>query len=311
MASAGEIQQAAAILRRGGLVAFPTETVYGLGGNALDEQAVEKIYRAKGRPAQSPLIVHVHSLAEARRYAAFWPDVAQHLAEVFWPGPLTIVLPKTRAIPYRVTAGLDTVGLRVPAHPVALALLDAAGLPVAAPSANRFMGLSPTLPHHVRRSLAEAVEMVLDGGPSEVGLESTVVSLAGPQPQLLRPGHISQQQLAAVLGVPVERQPQPGPGPHSSPGLHARHYSPRTPMRLLVADSALPPGRVAWLWWSNPREATVAIQLPATPQGFARNLYRALHEADEMGLDCIAVECPPGEASWLAIWDRLLRAQST
>lgn len=310
MASPSEIARAAAVLRRGGLVAFPTETVYGLGANALDESAVEKIYRAKGRPAQSPLIVHVHAVTEARRYVANWPEAAQRLADSFWPGPLTIVLPKAAAIPHRVTAGLNTVGLRVPAHPVALALLEKAALPVAAPSANRFMGLSPTLAAHVRRSLASAAEMVLEGGASEVGLESTVVSLTGSAPLLLRPGAITAEQLTAALGVPVDRAVATAEGAHAAPGMHPRHYSPRTPLRLLGAEDAMPEGRVVWVWWQNQREAAASIELPNTPQGYARNLYRALHEADEMAMDLIAVECPPGDAAWLAIWDRLLRAQS-
>ncbi|MCW5963861.1 MAG: threonylcarbamoyl-AMP synthase [Bryobacterales bacterium] len=310
MASPSEIARAAAILRRGGLVAFPTETVYGLGANALDEEAVDKIYRAKGRPAQSPLIVHVHSVAEARRYAAAWPGSAQRLADAFWPGPLTMVLPKTADIPPQVTAGLDTVGLRVPAHPVALDLLKAAELPVAAPSANRFMGLSPTLAAHVRRSLATAAEMVLEGGPSAVGLESTVVSLAGEQPLLLRPGAITAKQLGEVLGVEVQRAVATAEGAHAAPGMHPRHYSPRTPLRLLSADDPIPEGHVVWVWWKSPRPANASIELPSSPQGYARSLYRALHDADDLAMDLIAVECPPGDAAWLAIWDRLLRAQS-
>jgi len=310
MASLEEILEAAAVLRRGGLVAFPTETVYGLGANALDAEAVDKIYRAKGRPAQSPLIVHLHTVEEARNCAASWPASAQRLAEAFWPGPLTLVLPKAPAIPDRVTAGLGTVGLRIPAHPVALSLIEAAALPIAAPSANRFMGLSPTLAAHVRRFLASAAEMVLEGGPSEVGLESTVISLSGPQPYLLRPGAITQQQLAEVLEMPVVRGVADPHGAHAAPGMHPRHYSPRTPLRLFAAEDPLPAGRVVWIWWQSPRPAEAALQLPGNPQGYARSLYRALHDADEMAMDLIAVECPPGDANWLAIWDRLLRAQA-
>lgn len=310
MASPEEIRVAADVLRRGGLVVFPTETVYGLGANALSEEAVDKIYRAKGRPAQSPLIVHVPSEDEAKRYAAHWPEAAQRLAKAFWPGPLTMVLEKQPVIPYRVTAGLETVGLRVPAHPVALDLLRCVGLPVAAPSANRFMGLSPTLAAHVRRSLATEADMVLEGGPSAVGLESTVVSLVGEQPSLLRPGAISAADLAKVLGQPVERAVAVAEGAHAAPGMHLRHYSPRTPLRLLTPEDPLPPGNVVWLWWRTPRPAAALLQLPDTPQGYARNLYRILHQADDMGMDLIAVECLPGDAAWLAIWDRLLRAQS-
>lgn len=310
MPGAEEIREAAAILRRGGLVAFPTETVYGLGANALDAEAVERIYRAKGRPHTSPLIVHVPDAEAARALAAAWPESARRLAAAFWPGPLTLVLPKAAAIPDVVTAGLLTVGLRVPAHPVAQALLREAGVPLAAPSANRFMRISPTLAVHVRRSLGDAAEMVLDGGPSEVGLESTVVSLAGETPLLLRPGAIGREQLAGAIGSPVETADSaPAGGAHASPGMHTRHYSPATPLRLIAATDPLPAGRVAWLWWRENRESAADLRLPASPEGYARSLYRSLHEADQWSVDFIAVEPPPREAAWQAVWDRLLRAQ--
>src|SRR3954447_3017482 len=190
------IEEAAEILRRGGLVAFPTETVYGLGANALDASAVARIFAAKGRPRSSPLIVHVDGIEMARGLAAEWPDAAEHLARRYWPGPLTIVLPKRDVIPDVVTAGLPTVGLRVPAHPIALELIRAAGVPIAAPSANRFTELSPTHAHHVPEALAD---YTLDGGPATVGIESTVVSLVGV-PTLLRPGVIPATEIEEITG---------------------------------------------------------------------------------------------------------------
>src|SRR5919199_1388466 len=193
----GVIRRAADLLRAGELVAFPTETVYGLGANALDEGAVRKIFEAKGRPSYNPLIVHVSSAADVSRVAAAWPESAQRLAERFWPGPLTLVLPKRSEVPDAVTAGLGSVAVRVPAHPVALALLRAAGVPVAAPSANRSTEVSPTMAPHVEKSLGKRVALIVDGGPTTVGIESTVVDLSGERPVLLRPGAISGLELGA------------------------------------------------------------------------------------------------------------------
>ena len=235
-----EIQRAAELIRAGKLVAFPTETVYGLGANALDAGAVARIFAAKGRPRTSPLIVHVANIDAARALTTTWPDAAQRLAARFWPGPLTLVLPKQPVIPDIVTAGLSTVALRVPAHPLALALIEAAGVPIAAPSANRFTELSPTLAGHVPESLAD---FTLDGGPARVGIESTVLSLAGP-PQLLRPGVLSITELEAVIG-PIAPLPASTEGAHASPGMHERHYRPRTPLFLLDPGQPAPDGRVA------------------------------------------------------------------
>ncbi len=221
------LKQAAELLRAGRLVAFPTETVYGLGANALDAAAVRRIFEAKGRPHSSPLIVHVASLEMARRLAREWPEKAETLARRFWPGPLTIVVPKNASVPDIVTAGLPSVGLRMPAHPLARALIEAAQIPIAAPSANRFTELSPTRAEDVPEGLAE---MILDGGPCTVGIESTVVSLGfldnDSTPKILRPGMISQTQIEEAIG-PVEA----GAGAES-PGQHPRHYSPRTPIFL-------------------------------------------------------------------------------
>lgn len=280
-----EVEHAAELLRSGELVAFPTETVYGLGANALDAAAVEKIYQAKGRPHSSPLIVHVTSAEMARELAAEWPAAAEKLARRFWPGPLTIVVPKKAAVPDVVTAGLPSVGLRVPAHPVARRLLEAAGVPVAAPSANRFTGLSPTTAQHVREAFPGL--MVLDGGASEVGIESTVISFAGARPKILRPGMITKTQIEEAIG-PVDE----GAGAES-PGQHAKHYSPRTRIVLGAAPAA-----------GN----GVHLELGPDAADAAENLYATLHQLDQMGYDWIAVELPPETPEWAGVRDRLTRA---
>ena len=287
-------------------MAFPTETVYGVGANALDDAAVARIYEAKGRPATSPLIVHVDSIEMARGVVREWPDGAEQLARRFWPGPLTIVLPKADCVPDRVSAGLPTVGLRMPRHPVALDLIRRAGVPIAAPSANVFTALSPTTAAHVRESLGDRVAMVLDGGECEVGIESTVISLAGPEPLLLRPGMISQPEVEQIVG-PMRVVSDAGSGPHPSPGMHARHYSPRTPL-LLLDGAALPPGRGALLWIATPLACARAIRMPAEPDAYAARIYEVLHQLDAEGLDWIAVERPPSATMWAGIADRLERA---
>src|ERR1700687_1833692 len=238
-ADAGEIDHAARLLRAGRLVAFPTETVYGLGANALDAEAVARIYAVKRRPGSSPLIVHVGSIEMAQSLVAKWPEIADRLARRFWPGPLTLVLEKQLekqpATPAIAPAAPPPVGLRMPAHPIALALIRAAGVPLAAPSANRFTELSPTTADHVRLSLGNDVDYVLDGGPCSVGIESTVLSLVEPMPTLLRPGGISRTELEAIAGpVASASEVQTGApaGAHPSPGMHPRHYSPRTPLLL-------------------------------------------------------------------------------
>ncbi len=301
--SAESIRRAAALIREGKLVAFPTETVYGLGANALDARAVEKIFRVKGRPSTSPLIVHAASHQAARALAAAWPESAGKLAHKFWPGPLTLVLPKHDCIPAIVTAGLPTVGLRVPANPVALALLTESNVPIAAPSANRFTELSPTTADHVQQSLGPEVDYILDGGPAEVGIESTVVSLAGPVPLLLRPGMISEAQIADVIGE-IRAVQAPPEGPHSSPGMHPRHYSPRTPLLLTLP----PAGRGAYLWFSQEAQAARSIRMPTDPAHYAALLYQTLHVLDDEGFDWIAVEPPPDSVEWTGIRDRLRRA---
>lgn len=287
IASAAEIKAAASVLRAGGLVAFPTETVYGLGANALDEAAVKRIFEAKGRPRSSPLIVHVATIEMARELALEWPEEAELLANRFWPGPLTIIVPKAFRLPDLVTGGLPSVGLRIPAHAVARALLEAARIPIAAPSANRFTELSPTSAKHVPAGLAD---MILDGGPCTVGIESTVISLAGPRPRILRPGMISQTQIEQVIG-PVGL----GSGAES-PGQHPRHYSPRTP--VILGDSPRE---------GNGRHLALAA-MPGDAAAYAEQLYRVLHELDEQGYEWISIEPPPDTPEWAGIRDRLTRA---
>jgi L-threonylcarbamoyladenylate synthase len=291
------IEQAAALIRAGKLVAFPTETVYGLGANALDAVAVERVFSAKGRPHTSPLIVHVDSVEMARRLARVWPPAAEKLAQRYWPGPVTVVLPKVSEIPDVVTAGLPTVGLRMPNHPVALELIRTAGVPIAAPSANRFTELSPTLATHVPETLADAI---LDGGLSLVGIESTVISLVD-EPVLLRFGVIPLSEIEGLIGT-VRLSGRPLEGPHASPGQHHVHYSPRTPMWLLGRGEAPPPGRGLWL--------RLGDEMPADARAYASALYAALHRADERGFDWIAVEPPPDTPEWAGVLDRLRRAAS-
>ena len=298
-----DLRRAVALLRAGRLVAFPTETVYGLGANALDTEAVHGIFTAKGRPATSPLIVHVDSVEMARTLATVWPPTAEALAAQFWPGPLTLVLPKKACVPDRVTAGLNTVGLRIPAHPLALALIRAAGLPLAAPSANRFTELSPTTAAHVREALGNRVDLILDGGPCSVGIESTVLSLAGDVPCLLRPGMITQAQIESVIG-PVSL-PAPSRGAHAAPGMHPQHYQPKT--ALFVGPPRVE-GRGAYLWWSEQRPSARLMQMPADPSAYAAALYETLHRLDLEGLDYIAVEPVPLSVEWAGIRDRLNRA---
>jgi L-threonylcarbamoyladenylate synthase len=290
------IKEAAERIRAGELVAFPTETVYGLGANGLDAAAVAKIYELKGRPPASPLIVHAASVEMARALVTEWPPEAEQLAQKYWPGPLTLVLPKAPSIPDIVTAGLWTVGVRVPAHPVALELINHAGVPVAAPSANRFAGLSPTTAEHVREAFGEAVP-VLDGGPCQVGIESTVVSLIGGKITLLRPGMIALPD--------IERAAAPSAA-HPSPGMHARHYSPRTPLIL----SCKPDSRGAYLWMIRPAASARSIQMPNDPAAYAARLYGALHELDREHWPSITVEPPPDTWEWAAVLDRLRRAAS-
>jgi L-threonylcarbamoyladenylate synthase len=313
------IARAADVLRAGGLVAFPTETVYGLGANALDARAVERIYTAKGRPAYNPLIVHIADARQATTIAASWPDRAERLAASFWPGPLTIVLPRQPSIPDGVTAGLSSVALRVPAHPVAQALLRAAQLPIAAPSANRSMMLSPTTAAHVAKSLGDLVDVILDGGPTSVGIESTVVDLTTPTPVLLRPGTIGVDDLARIIGPIESAQRQPVGEAPRSPGMLDRHYSPRG--RLTIATSSDVSSTVArehdrgrlvgvlLLDATVPAAAAASVaRMPRDSAAYASRLYDTLHAMDDAGCDVIVVERVPGDGEWTGVRDRLERA---
>lgn len=305
MASREEIQKAAEIIRAGGLVVFPTETVYGLGANALDAAAVRKIYALKARPATSPLIVHVADIGQAREFAAEWSEDAERLAREYWPGPLTLVLPKKPLIPDEVTAGLSTVGLRVPRHPIALELLRAAGVPIAAPSANRFTQLSPTTAQHVRDAFEDETPFLLDGGACEVGLESTVIAVTHEGLEVLRPGMALVEDAGATAETATAGTDEEA---HRSPGQHRKHYSPRTRV-LLVTQGNLPQrGHGAYLWIAQPANAVRTIRMPGEPQSYAAQLYGMLHELDHDGLDWIAVEFPPEAPEWAAIRDRLTRA---
>jgi L-threonylcarbamoyladenylate synthase len=295
------LSDAAAKIRQGELVAFPTETVYGLGANALDPAAVARIFELKGRPSSSPLIVHVASIEMARKLVSEWPPQAEELARCYWPGPLTMVLPKTSAIPNIVTAGLRTVGIRMPAHPIALELIEAAGVPIAGPSANRFQGLSPTTAEHVRQEFGDAVP-VLDGGATQVGIESTVVSVAGGKLTLLRPGMITFAD--------IEQASSPE-GAHSSPGMHPRHYSPRTPLMVVDRPADLPDRLGAYVWWKQAGLTSRSVRMPSDPAAYAAKFYRVLHELDHENWPWIAVESLPSTIKWAALRDRLARASAS
>jgi L-threonylcarbamoyladenylate synthase len=302
-----EVRRAAQILRAGGLVAFPTETVYGLGADASSEKAVARLYAVKRRPAEHPVIVHFASTENAFKWASKIPEAARQLAEKFWPGPLTLILKRSALPKDFVTGGQDTVGLRVPSHPVAQQLLKEFGGAIAAPSANRFGMVSPTTAAHVREDLGSDVDLVLEGGASEVGIESTIVDLSGANAVLLRPGAITRKQLESVVPISEEAS-----SVRHSGGLE-RHYAPRTPARLVPAhalDKEISKGkRVAVLAFSRPDERVdFWLRMPRDPQVYAQKLYAALRELDGAGCEQILVEAPPDTAEWAAVRDRLKRA---
>lgn len=311
-----DIARAVARLKAGELVAFPTETVYGLGADASNVVAVRKIFAAKGRPADHPLIVHVADAVQLANWASEIPPAAHALAKKFWPGPLTLVLNRHARVPDAVTGGQDTVALRVPGHPVAQQLLRAFGGGVAAPSANRFGRVSATTAEHVREEFGDTVACVLDGGASDVGIESTIVDCSRGTPTLLRPGWITPQQLEAALGAPLAASDVGAP---RVSGSLEKHYSPQTPLMLMEADlvvelarSLMKQGkRVAVLARSALRpvlDGLVWVAAPADPAGYAHDLYASLRELDHAGCDAILVEQPPEVAEWYAIRDRLNRA---
>jgi L-threonylcarbamoyladenylate synthase len=313
------IEQAATVLRKGGLVAFPTETVYGLGANALHTAAVARIFQAKGRPANNPIIVHVGETKAVFSVVSEWTESAARLADRFWPGPLTLVLPKRSEIPDIVTAGSPTVAVRMPAHPVALALLRTVGVPIAAPSANRSAQLSPTRAEHVLADLGGQVDLILDAGPTSVGLESTVVDLTTSPPRVLRPGHVTPSMLEEVIGCVARGAAAVSAGQSlPSPGLLPRHYAPHTPLLCVEGDATEQVAKrrhegkhVGWLRLGRTPvdlPGSCCVVMPSEPAGYAARLYAELHVVDSAGLDVIIVEMPPQEEEWLAVRDRLRRA---
>jgi len=307
-----EIARAAAILRAGGLVAFPTETVYGLGADATNRTAVQRLFAVKRRPPTHPLIVHLADASWLDQWARDVSDPASRLAKQFWPGPLTLILRRATGVLDDVTGGQDTVGLRVPAHPVAHALLVSLGRGIAAPSANRFGAVSPTRADHVRADLGADVDLVLDGGPSQVGIESTIVDVSQVRPALLRPGWITASAIEAALGAPLDVA---GAGRPRAPGALETHYAPRTPVEVaherdlaLRARSARRPAVLAF----DPLDGTIPLaafrQASRDPATYAHALYANLRELDQTGADVILVEEPPDGVEWAGVRDRLRRA---
>lgn len=328
---ADAIRQAAAVLRDGGLVAFPTETVYGLGANALDADAIAGIYRAKGRPANNPLIAHISTVAELARVAVDIPERAQQLAAAFWPGALTLVLKRHPQVPGSVSQGRDTIAVRLPSHPVAHALIEAAGVPVVAPSANRFTRPSATTAQHVLADLDGRVDLILDGGPTPIGVESTVVDLTVDPPIVLRPGGVTfealrehmpdvQRYSAAVAMDDDSARP-------ASPGMLSKHYSPNASMLLFrgpfeaVTDTmrrtigdCMQAGQKVGLLLPDAEQPLFAdldvdvVRLGTDADQMARHLFAALRQLDEQGVDCILARIPPAEGLGVTVGDRLLRA---
>ncbi len=298
------------LLKRGEVVAIPTETVYGLAADARNELAIAKIYATKQRPANNPLIVHIASAAQVTDWASEFPPLAQQLAQAFWPGPLTLVLPARAEVSQTVRAGEPTVALRVPAHPVALALLHDSGLGLAAPSANKYTQLSPTTAEHVESGLGHDIP-VLDGGACQVGIESTIVSVHGDEWQLLRPGMIETAAIAAIAGKPATQQAAQTP---KVPGQHLLHYSPRTPCLLFASIPAMlryaqtRPAAAALLFGNAEQVTDKDVYLPKDPAQAAEQLYAALHTLDAAQAEVILIESPPATPEWDALRDRLQRA---
>lgn len=321
------VTRAAEVLAAGGLVAIPTETVYGLAADALDADAVERIFAAKGRPATNPLIVHVTDAAMARSLAAAWPQPAERITANFWPGPITVIVPRGPRIPTSVTAGGPTVAIRCPGHPLTRRLIATLGRPLAAPSANRSTQLSPTTAGHVLEGLGNRIDLILDGGPCGRGIESTVVDCTTDPPRILRPGPIGRAELEATLGHAVvealEMPDEPEARPARSPGRLARHYAPKTPLEVSTSAatrvaSLLQTGKcVAWLTSriDDPQVRSLAasrellvVPMPTDPAAFATGLYATLHAIDRRSLDRIIVDAPPATEPWRAVADRLNRA---
>lgn len=314
------LQHAAALIQGGELVAFPTETVYGLGANALDERAVQKIFHAKERPSYNPLIVHVLNIEAARELVAFWPQKAQLLAERFWPGALTFVLPKREMVPDIVTAGLASVAVRSPSHPVARALLQEAQRPIAAPSANKFTQTSPTRAEHVVSSLGNTL-MVLEG-VCEVGIESTVLDLTQEIPVLLRPGTISREEIENIVGtVKLRQEIEYSNAPRPSPGMIERHYAPRARLRLCASkeevgervftgDGGITGALLLSSFIDLRDRFDFPIQMPDNAAAYANRFYQTLHALDDARCNVILVEDVPHDSAWDGVRDRLRRASA-
>lgn len=320
------VAEAARVLRGGGLVAIPTETVYGLAARALSPEAVARIFAAKGRPVHHPLIAHVLDETQARTLAASWPERASLLAHAFWPGPLTLVVDRAPTVPAAVAGGADSIAVRAPSHPVARAVIAELGEPIAAPSANRYQDLSPTTSAHVVKELGDAVDLVLDAGPCDAGIESTVVDVRGERPRVLRPGALGLVSLRPVIpDVETAAAALRGEAPRVSPGMEARHYAPRA--RLIVADTWLEAQRIAYGLASSgarvglvthekrstsvPEERVLVRPLPADATQYARKLYGTLHDLDDAGVDAIVVQGVPRDEAWWAVADRLRRGSAT
>src|SRR5471030_1588723 len=314
-----EIEAAVEALRAGELVVFPTETVYGLGANAASPPAVAKIFEVKGRPPDHPVIVHLDDPRYLHRWVSHVPPVAEQLADKFWPGPLTLILPKADNVNEIVTGGQDSIGIRVPSHPMAQQLLNAFGGGIAAPSANRYGRLSPTKPEHVRDELGDAVRIILDGGDSPIGLESTIVSCLGEEARLLRPGFITRSQLEQVVGpLAVGGAPGDGSVPRT-PGDRALHYAPSTPLAIVsshdleryAGEFVARQEKVAVLAMRPPLDTQrymTWINAGNKPAPYAHNLYNHLRTLDRTGCARILVQELPRDERWAAILDRLQRA---
>jgi L-threonylcarbamoyladenylate synthase len=317
------VARAAELLQRGEIVAVPTETVYGLAANAFNETAVRRIYEVKERPSANPIIVHIASIAMAKKCAAVWPETANVLARAFWPGPLTVVLPKAAAIPVIVTAGGETVGIRWPAHPFMQELIRRCDFPLAAPSANLANALSPTSASHVLKMLGAKIPLVVDAGPSNIGIESTVVDLSVDPPRILRAGMISASEVGSVIGRTISEKKNES-GTLKSPGQLAKHYSPKATLVIrkwrddaelgtLISSFTIAPAKISVI--SHERIphgipfGRVAI-IPHDPEAYARALYAELHHCDQVGATLILVEEVPSGDEWAGIRDRLQRASA-
>jgi L-threonylcarbamoyladenylate synthase len=322
------IADAVRVLRSGGLVAFPTETVYGLGARALDPTAVERIFLAKGRPSNHPVIAHVLGADEARGLANPWTELASQFARAFWPGPLTLVVGRAPQVPASLGGGTETVGIRAPRHPVARALLAALGEPIAAPSANRYQALSPTQAQHVVLSLGDKVDLVLDGGACAEGLESTVLDVRGESPVILRPGTLDLAALRTVDPRVVHAEGASVTVPErlerASPGMDPRHYAPRAPVTVAAsrseavreAETRGESGKLVGLvllGTAMPEGVSIGVRccvLPDDPAGYARELYAALHDLDAQGVASIVIQAVPSSEAWHAVADRVRRAST-